>query len=55
LINIKYVKKSYLFYNKTDIKSQQLVGQLSWGHNIAIISKCNVGNEALSYVQQAMS
>jgi len=35
LSNIKYVKKWYLFYNKTDIKIQQLVGQLPWRHNIA--------------------
>jgi len=28
LSDIRYVKKWYLFYNKTDIKSQQLVGQL---------------------------
>ena len=38
LSNIKYVKKWYLFYNQTDIKSQQLVGQLPWRHTISIIS-----------------
>lgn len=35
LSNIKYVNKWYLFYNKTDAKSQQLVGQLPWGHKNA--------------------
>ncbi len=33
--NIKYVKQWYLFYHQTDTKSQQPVGQLPWGHNIA--------------------
>ena len=33
--NIRYIKKCYLFYNQIDKKSQQLVGQLPWGHNIA--------------------
>ncbi len=54
LSNIKYVKKWYLFYNRADIKSQQLVGQLPWGHNIAIMSKYSDCNEALFYVQQPM-
>jgi len=45
LSNIKYVKKWYLFYNQTDIKSQQLVGQLPWGHDIAIMSKCKESKE----------
>ncbi len=54
LSNIKYVKKWYLFYNKADIKSQQLVGQLPWGHNIAIMSKCKDCNEALYYAQQTL-
>ncbi len=49
LSNIKYVNKWYLFYNKTDAKSQQLVGQLPWGHN-----KCKESKEAFSSVQQVL-
>ncbi|MBD3421096.1 MAG: DUF1016 family protein [Chitinivibrionales bacterium] len=49
LSNLKYIKQWYLVYNLSDTISQQLVGQkavlpflqIPWGHNIAIISKCN--------------
>lgn len=40
LSNLKYMRQWYLFFEK----SQQVVGQITqipWGHNIAIISRCN--------------
>ena len=37
-----------------DEKVQQLVGQLPWGHNIAIISKIKDANEAVFYAREAI-
>lgn len=62
LSNIKYVKQWYLFYSQPDTISQQpvgqtvqqLVAQLPWGHNIAIISKCKDIKEAVYYTQQTI-
>lgn len=42
--NIFSMKKWYEFYSVSDMqieKVQQLVGQIPWGHNVAIISKSN--------------
>jgi len=52
--NLKYIKQWYLFYNRDNVISQQVVGQITqipWGHNIAIIAKCTNITEALYYVQ----
>lgn len=62
LSNIKYIKQWYLFYNQDVAISQQpvgqsvqqLVAQIPWGHNIAIISKCKDIKEALYYIQQTI-
>lgn len=54
LSNLKYIKQWYQFYNRDNVISQQVVGQITqipWGHNIAIIAKCTNINEALYYVQ----
>jgi predicted nuclease of restriction endonuclease-like (RecB) superfamily len=54
LSNLKYIKQWYLFYNRDNVISQQVVGQITqipWGHNIAIIAKCTNITEALYYVQ----
>ncbi len=44
----------YTFYAKRGEKVQQLVGQLPWGHNVAIINKIKKTEEALFYVQQSI-
>jgi predicted nuclease of restriction endonuclease-like (RecB) superfamily len=49
--NLFNIRQWYLFYSKSDKKVQQLVGQIPWGHNIAIINKTNDFNEALFYVK----
>jgi predicted nuclease of restriction endonuclease-like (RecB) superfamily len=54
LSNLKYIKQWYRFYNRDNVISQQVVGQITqipWGHNIAIIAKCTNITEALYYVQ----
>ncbi len=52
--NLKNMKQWYLFYRKSDVISQQLVGQLPWGHNILIINKTKDLNEAIFYLQESI-
>jgi len=40
--------------NKQITFSQQLVGQIPWGHNILIFTRCNNVEEALFYAQQTL-
>lgn len=50
--NLFSMKKWYEFYTFSAIeieKVQQLVGQIPWGHNVAIISKVKSWEEALFY------
>jgi len=50
--NLFSMKKWYEFYSGSAIeteKVQQLVGQIPWGHNVAIISKTHSKKEALFY------
>ena len=67
--NLKYIKQWFLFYTLQKSIGQQVVAQLEkaisqqvvgqitqipWGHNIAIISKCQNIDEALYYVQNTL-
>lgn len=50
--NIFSMKKWYEFYSVSDLqieKVQQLVGQIPWGHNVAIITKTSSLDEAIYY------
>jgi len=51
--NLFYIKKWFLFYH-TYTKVPQVVGQIPWGHNREIITKCQDTPEALFYVQQTI-
>ncbi len=55
--NIKYVRQWYLFYSKEVSIGQQPVApitQIPWGHNLAIITKCQSMEEAAYYVQNTL-
>lgn len=57
LRNLKYIRQWFGFWSQAEI-GQQLVAQLTaipWGHNLAIISKCQSQAEALYYVQQTQA
>jgi len=69
LRNLKYIRQWYLFYNQGNTIGQQAVAQLDnannpefldlitripWGHNIAIITKCNNITEALYYANAVL-
>ncbi len=68
--NLKYIRRWYLFYCQHSAIGQQAVDQLNesektpciqdivtipWGHNIAIIIKCNTREEALFYVKNTQT
>lgn len=50
--NLWYIKKWYLFYSQEDIKLPQVVGEIPWGHNREIITKCKFVEEALFYARK---
>lgn len=64
--NLELIRQWYLFYNQKtpimkqpvsqlkDINVQQLVSQISWGHNIKIVSKCEAIDEALFYINKTI-
>ena len=67
--NLELIRQWYLFYTKEKPIAQQAVSQLEtkivqqavaqltqipWGHNIAIVSKCNNLDEALFYIQKTI-
>jgi predicted nuclease of restriction endonuclease-like (RecB) superfamily len=52
--NLKYIRQWYQFFRKTDSFGQQLVAQIPWGHNIAILSKCKNTVEAVFYIQKTI-
>ncbi|MBF0543054.1 MAG: DUF1016 family protein [Candidatus Riflebacteria bacterium] len=52
--NLKYIRQWYLFFRKSDSIGQQLVAQIPWGHNIAIVSKCKNTGEAVFYIQKTI-
>ncbi len=57
LSNLKYIRKFYQFY----AKSQQAVDQLDnifsipWGHHTLLISKCETVDEAIFYVKKTIN
>ncbi len=55
LRNLKYMRQWFQFWASESSNGQQLVAQIPWGHNIAIISKCKNIQEALFYVQSTMA
>ncbi len=55
--NLFSMKKWFEFYSKSNIeieKVQQLVGQIPWGHNVAIITKAKNIEEALFYINKTI-
>ena len=52
--NLKYIRQWYQFFRKSDSIGQQLVAQIPWGHNIAILSKCKNTVEAIFYIQKTI-
>ena len=56
--NLELIRQWYRYWEKETAIAQQLVSQLTaipWGHNIAIMSKCQNHAEALYYVQQTQA
>ena len=57
LTNLKYIRKFYMFYQK----SQQAVDQLEsifsipWGHHILLITKCKSVEEAFFYIEKIIT
>lgn len=51
--NLFYIRKWRLFYNELE-KVPQLVGQIPWGHNREIVTKCLSIDEALFYVKETI-
>jgi len=55
--NLKYIRQWVVFYSNEKAIGQQLVAQLtqiSWGHNLKIIAKCQSIEEAVYYVQNTL-
>jgi predicted nuclease of restriction endonuclease-like (RecB) superfamily len=55
--NLFSMKQWFEFYSTSDIelkKIQQLVGQIPWGHNLAIITKSDTTEEALFYCNKTI-
>ena len=55
--NLFSMKKWFEFYSKSEIeikKIQQLVGQIPWGHNVAVISKSKSIEEAIFYTNKTI-
>jgi len=53
--NLKYIRQWFLFWTKGEPIGQQAVAQIPWGHNLVIIAKCKNHDEALYYVQGAIT
>ncbi len=52
--NLELMRQWYLFWSAEPIIAQQLVSQIPWGHNLAIISKIKNTDEAVFYVQKTI-
>ena len=52
--NLWYIKKWYLFYSQSSAKLPQVVGEIPWGHNREIITKCKSIEEALFYTHKTI-
>lgn len=50
--NLWYMKKWFLFYSGDEIKLPQVVGEIPWGHQREIITKCKSVDEALFYLRK---
>ena len=53
--NLELVRQWYRYWSKDAVIAKQAVAQLiaiPWGHNLAIIAKCQLPQQALYYVQQ---
>ncbi len=48
--NLFCMRQFYCFYCHADIKVQQLVGQIPWGHNILIFRKLKTVDNAVFYL-----
>ncbi len=56
--NLFYIRKWYLFFSTSHQIVQQavaLITKIPWGHNIAIISKCDSVQEAFFYIQNTIT
>lgn len=65
--NLKYIRQWFLFWHTGLVIGQQPVAQsaaptflsqitqIPWGHNIAIITKCKLSDEALYYAQNTLT
>lgn len=56
--NLELIRQWHQFYAKDHTIAKQIVSQLAkipWGHNIAIISKCQDIDEAIFYIQNTQS
>lgn len=54
LRNLKYMRQWFQFWSAAPAIGQQLVAQIPWGHNLAIISKIKTTEQALFYVQKTI-
>lgn len=55
--NLFSMRKWYEFYAKSGLeieKVQQLVGQIPWGHNVLIITKTEIIDEAVFYINKTV-
>ena len=52
--NLFYMKKVHAAWADADPKVQQLVGQVPWGHHIALVSKVKAPQARLFYLSQAI-
>ena len=56
--NLKYIRQWVTFYSEPSAIGQQPVAQLvrvPWGHNLAILSKCQNHAQALYYLEQTIA
>ncbi|HYV92315.1 MAG TPA: PDDEXK nuclease domain-containing protein [Chitinophagales bacterium] len=52
--NLFSMRQWFLFYRRSSKKVQQLVGQIPWGHNVAIVNSAKNSQEAIFYLQQIL-
>ena len=54
--NLKYIRRFYLFYEKSQQAVDQLQNILSipWGHHILLMTKCQSVEEALFYIEKTI-
>jgi predicted nuclease of restriction endonuclease-like (RecB) superfamily len=52
--NLELMRQWYKFWMEEEPKTQQLVAQIPWGHNLVILGKAQSHEEALFYVQKTI-